>query len=260
MRLRFSADLYCERGRTPRRDCSPTARGQSRAADNDVTRWIHRAQKGDADAFDRLAEHHLALTYHIALCTTGDADLAAESCQEAMLSAWRRIGTFSGSARDFRSWLARIVVNACIDRLRYERRRPPTVPLSTGGDAGGRTETARSREPSVEKLAEDSEMRERLECAIGRVPEPYRKTLVLHLCEFTYAEIATTLGVGVGTVASRLTRARGHLRVHMTGGMEAGTDFAEARGPRRERRSPRADRMVHGIPTETADVGGSSGS
>jgi RNA polymerase sigma-70 factor (ECF subfamily) len=220
LRVEFSASVSVERGGSAGPD------SQDR-----VARWIARAQDGDPKAFDRLMQHHLSLCYHVAFRKTGDSDAAVESCQEAMLSAWRRIDSFSGGPKAFRSWLLKIVVNACIDRLRYESRRPSTVSLDAEADDGPRLEPPAQPGPSVERLAETGDVRDRLRRAVEDVPEPYRTTLELHLSEFTYAEIANVLGVDVGTVSSRLSRARGHLRAGMVG-QSPGETHGEGSGAR----------------------------
>ncbi len=206
LRVQFSASLSVERG----------SDGAPREEDR-VAEWIRRAQDGDPDSFDRLMGLHQSLCYAVAYRKLSDVDMAAESCQEAMLSAWRSIGSFSGTPKRFRSWLMRIVVNQCIDRLRYESRRPRTVSLDADEDDAPWLEPPAEPGPSVERLAETEDMKARLDRAIDRVPEPYRTALALHLCEFTYSEIAASLGVDVGTVSSRLSRARGHLRAELAG-------------------------------------------
>jgi RNA polymerase sigma-70 factor (ECF subfamily) len=212
LKLKFSATLALER--------EPDAEV---SADDAANRLIRLAQDGDSSAYDRIVEQHQTLCYHVALQRVRDPEMAVECCQEAVISAWRRLDSFSGDARSFRSWLLRIVVNACIDRLRYESRRPSTVSLDAEPDDGPKFEPPAAPGTSIEDLAERGELRTRLRTAIQQVPDPYRATLELHLCELTYAEIASTLGIDMGTVSSRLARARGHLRANMVGPMDHGS-------------------------------------
>jgi RNA polymerase sigma-70 factor, ECF subfamily len=165
----------------------------------------HRA--GDADAFGQLAERHSRELWAIALRTLGDPDDAADAVQEALVSAYRRASTFRGDAA-VRTWLRRIVVNACIDRIRHERVRR-TVPWPE------RDLPSRRPDPAVELVT-----RLAVGEALAMVPVEQRVAVVLvDVQGYPVAEAAAILEIPVGTVKSRCARGRhrlsallGHLR------------------------------------------------
>ena len=162
---------------------------------------------GDPEAFGQLVGRHTAALWAIALHVLGDPHDAADAVQEALVAAYRRAATFRGEA-SVRTWLGRIVVNACIDRIRHERLRR-TVPWPQ------RDVPARSSDPAVE-LATRLAVRE----ALAMLPVPQRVAVVLvDVQGFPLTEVAAILGVPVGTVKSRCARGRarlaellGHLR------------------------------------------------
>jgi RNA polymerase sigma-70 factor (ECF subfamily) len=96
---------------------------------------IAQAQQGDLSAFNRLVMAHQGVAFSVAYRIMGDAEAAADVCQDAFLSAYRHIRGLRGAS--FKSWLLRIVTNACYDRLRYQRRRPVSSleDITTGGDS-----------------------------------------------------------------------------------------------------------------------------
>lgn len=157
----------------------------------------HRA--GDPVAFGELVGRHRRELWGIALRTLGDPDDAADAVQEALVAAYRRVVTFRGEA-SVRTWLRRIVVNACIDRIRHERVRA-TVPWPE------RDVPARRSDPAVElvtRLAVDE--------ALAMLPVEQRLAVVLvDVAGYPVAEVAAILGVPPGTVKSRC--ARGRLRL-----------------------------------------------
>ncbi len=175
---------------------------------------IQAAKRGDVAAFNRLVMAHQGLAYNVAFRLMGDADAAADATQEAFLKAFRAIGQYRGGS--FRSWLLRIVTNACYDQLRYHRRRPsePLLP-ETNDDGAPADYTSRLMDPaeSPEDSALRRELNEMLQQAILRLPPDQRLILVLSDVEgFSYREIADTIGLPLGTVKSRLSRARTRLR------------------------------------------------
>ena len=95
---------------------------------------IHAAKRGDLDAFNRLVIEYQSRAYNLAYRFMSDPASAADATQDAFISAFRGIGKFRGGS--FRSWLLRIVVNACYDELRRRKRRPASSldELSDDGD------------------------------------------------------------------------------------------------------------------------------
>lgn len=171
---------------------------------------IQAAQKGNLAAFNRLVMAHQGLAFNVAARVMGDPDAAADATQEAFIKAFKAIKQFRGGS--FKSWLMRIVSNTCYDQLRYERRRPsePLEPDDTESDYAPHL-----LDPATppEKMVENRELGDMLQQAINQLPPDQRLILVLSDVEgFNYQEISDVAGIALGTVKSRLSRARTRLR------------------------------------------------
>ena len=173
---------------------------------------LRRHQQGDGDAFAELFRRHRDRLWAVALRTTGHPEEAADALQEAMISAYTRAASFRGEAA-VTTWLHRIVVNACLDRLRRAKVRRADVlpddleePLQRGAavtspDVG-----------SPESAAIDSERRRLLLDALAQLSPEHREALVLVDMEgYPVAEAAGILDCPVGTVKSRCARGRARL-------------------------------------------------
>jgi RNA polymerase sigma-70 factor (ECF subfamily) len=159
--------------------------------------------RGDGDAFDQLVRRHLDRLWAVAAGTLGDREEAADALQDALLKAYRSAASYRGEAR-VTTWLHRVVVNACLDRVRRRAVRP-TVPLPTGGDAPSARDELAARETSMEVHA-----------ALAALPEDQRTALVLVDLEgMPVQDAARVLGVPVGTVKSRCSRGRARLAVSL---------------------------------------------
>jgi RNA polymerase sigma-70 factor (ECF subfamily) len=170
---------------------------------------IRAAQRGDLEAFNLLILRYQNLLFGIALRLLNDEDAAADAVQEALISAFRRFDTFRGDS--LRSWLARVVVNACYDEIR-KKRRQHSVPLEQFNAEGDEIETTYwlvdpQADPEVQY--ESSELENAIQKSLNKLPAIYRLVLVLVDVEgLSYEEAAGAAGVPVGTVKSRLARAR----------------------------------------------------
>jgi RNA polymerase sigma-70 factor (ECF subfamily) len=173
------------------------------------TKLIKAAQRGDLEAFNLLILRYQNLLFGIALRLLNDEDAAADAVQEALISAFRRFDTFRGDS--LRSWLARVVVNACYDEIR-KKRRQHSVPLEQFNAEGDEIETSYwlvdpQADPEVQY--ESSELESAIQKSLNKLPAIYRLVLVLVDVEgLSYEEAARAAGVPVGTVKSRLARAR----------------------------------------------------
>lgn len=157
---------------------------------------------GDGHAFAELVGRHGDRLWSIAVRTLGDRSDAADVVQEALVAAHRRAGSYRGEA-SVATWLQRIVVNACVDRIRHDRRRPAVVPWPE------RDLPARRPDPAVELAT-----RLAVGDALAELPPEQRVAVVLvdvHGC--AYAEAAEIIGVPVGTAKSRCFRGRARLAV-----------------------------------------------
>ena len=170
---------------------------------------IKAAQRGDLEAFNLLILRYQNLLFGIALRLLNDEDTAADAVQEALISAFRRFHTFRGDS--LRSWLARVVVNACYDEVR-KKRRQHSVPLEQFNAEGDEIETSYwlvDRQADPELQFESFELEDAIQNSLHKLPPIYRLVLVLVDIEgLSYEEAASAVRVPVGTVKSRLARAR----------------------------------------------------
>ncbi|OQA40687.1 MAG: ECF RNA polymerase sigma factor SigE [Chloroflexi bacterium ADurb.Bin325] len=178
----------------------------------DEAALIAAAQKGHLPSFNQLILHYQSLAYNVAYRVMSDDELAADATQDAFIKAFQRIGQYRGGS--FKAWLLRIVTNTCYDTLRARRRRP-TVPLESDDDENDPEYDSRLIDP-VERpdaFVMRQELAAVIQVAIGELPPDQRTTLVLADIEgMDYQEIADTMGTALGTVKSRLSRARAKLR------------------------------------------------
>lgn len=166
------------------------------------------AAKGDIDAFETLLGLYQNKVYGLALRMCGSEEDAWDVAQEAFLAAWRALPGFRGES-GFSTWLYRLTANAAIDCLRREKKRWGELSIEGGElplslpDAG----------PSPQEAAEGGELRAAVNAALARLTDQHRTVLILReLQELSYEEIAGALGLDLGTVKSRISRARKALR------------------------------------------------
>lgn len=173
---------------------------------------IRRAQHGDADAFEQLLLEHQKNVYNLCYRMANNPDDAMDLSQETFLRAWRCLDQYQ-FASAFSTWLYRLCSNLCIDFLR-KRRRQQTVPL-TFEDADGEEQTYAVPDPAPlpEEQVELKLTRETLQAAMAQLLPEHRAILQLRVCEdLPYEQIADILDIQVGTVKSRLSRARTQLK------------------------------------------------
>ena len=173
------------------------------------TTLISAAQRGDLEAFNQLVLRYQNLLFGIALRLLNDEDVASDAVQEALISAFRRFHTFRGDS--LRSWLARVVVNACYDEMR-KKRRQHSIPLEQYNAEGDEIETSYwlvDAQADPELQFETSELEGAIQRSLNKLPPIYRLMLVLVDIEgMSYEEAAMAAHIPVGTVKSRLARAR----------------------------------------------------
>ncbi len=171
--------------------------------------WTQRAARGDLDAFNQLVLKHQDLAYRHALSMLNDSWLAEDVVQEGFVKAFQNMPSFRGGS--FRAWLMRIVTNTAYDVLRQTTKKP-TQPLFPDDDDGEEIESpAWLADPnaSVEDAVEEDERVKFIYRTLNELQDIYRNILTLvDLQDLDYEEAAQALNVPVGTVKSRLARAR----------------------------------------------------
>ncbi len=179
---------------------------------------IHDAQRGSLDAFNTLVLHYQDTVFNTALRILGDEDQAADAAQEAFISAFRSITSFRGGS--FKAWLMRTVTNACYDELRRKKRRP-TTPLEPEMDDGDEMDSPRwLADPNFtpEQVAEADEVEHAIQHCLEALPVEFRAVVVLaDIQGMDYTEVAASVRVPLGTIKSRLARARLRLRECLRG-------------------------------------------
>jgi len=177
----------------------------------DEAALIRAAQRGDVASFNQLVLAYQGQVYTIAYRILGDAAAAADATQEAFLSAFTHLKDYRGGS--FKSWLLRTVTNACLDALRYQKRRPSQSLEAEDEDERNLADVLPSEEEGPERAAERRELRCFIERAALTLPPDQRITFVLSdVHGLSYQEIAQVMNVSLGTVKSRLSRARAKLR------------------------------------------------
>lgn len=179
---------------------------------------VASARQGDVNAFNRLVLAYQELAYNVAYRILGNEDKAADATQDAFLRGYRALEQFRGGS--FKVWILRIVTNCCYDQLRASQRRP-TASLDDilEDDEHSRLfeDDAERPEEHVERLELDEAIQE----GLGELPEDQRAVLVMSDIEgLSYEEIAKVAAVPLGTIKSRLSRARAKLRDYLLANKE----------------------------------------
>lgn len=174
---------------------------------------ITSAQSGSLDAFNQLVLLHQDLVYRQAFWMLGEPEAAEDITQDTFLLAYRNLPSFRGGS--FKAWLFRIVSNLCYDELRRKNRRPtqPLNPTDSEDDEIESPAWLADSGPTPEELVERADMRQTLQRFLEELPAEYRSLVLLVDVEgLNYMEAAQALDIPVGTVKSRLARARMRLR------------------------------------------------
>jgi RNA polymerase sigma-70 factor (ECF subfamily) len=179
---------------------------------------IRDAQQGDLDAFNTLILAYQDRVYNQAFRVLGEYQSADDATQEAFISAFKNIRSFRGGS--FRAWLLRIVTNACYDELRRKKRRP-TTPLEPVDDEGDEIESPHwIADPG--ELPEDNfaraELANAIQACLDQLTEDFRVVVVLvDVQGLDYLEASEVIGKPLGTVKSRLARARNRMKYCLQG-------------------------------------------
>jgi len=175
----------------------------------DEENFVRMASKGDLDAFNQLVLAYQNLAYHRAYALLGDPALSEDATQDSFIRAFQKIAGFRGGS--FRAWILKIVTNSSHDMMRRSKRRPTQSLLPEDENGDEMESPAWLSDPTafVENTVEQNEFSKELYRLLDELPDVYLTVLTLvDMYELDYAEAANVLKVPIGTVKSRLARAR----------------------------------------------------
>jgi len=180
---------------------------------------------GNAGAFDLLVTRHQGRVFRLAFRLLGEREAALDAAQEAFVKAWKALPRFKGDAR-FSTWLTRITINQCRNELRkrgtVKHTRPVSLDETLPGTDVARGESLASAEPDAPAQYRGAELRAAFELVLREIEPDSREVLLMTEVEaMSYEDMAELLEVPVGTVRSRLHRARADVRRRMAAVLDA---------------------------------------
>jgi RNA polymerase sigma-70 factor (ECF subfamily) len=182
--------------------------------DPDEQTLIHAAQRGELDAFNELVLRYQNQVFNVAYRIMGDSASASDATQEAFISAYKAINSYRGGS--FKGWLMRIVTNACYDELRRRQRRPTSSLDALYVTDAAPAENLMNEAEEPEAYAQRQDLNKALHAGLQTLPPEQRTALVLSDIQgYSYQEIADISDVSLGTVKSRISRARAKMRDFM---------------------------------------------
>ena len=178
--------------------------------------FVSRLQANEDAAYDELVRVYSASIYHVAYRMLGDGAEASDVVQDIFLKIFRNIGGFKGEAA-LKTWIFKIAFSEILNRLRWWKRRYRFATLSLDEKPNGNgipaSDFIADASPTPEEILQSKERENAIQQALGRLSHEHRSIIVLRDVEgFSYNEIADVLGISIGTVKSRLARARGDLK------------------------------------------------
>ena len=178
---------------------------------------VRRSQKGSMEAFEVLVGRHRDKIYARAFSMMRNEDEAVDLSQEAWVKGWQRLKQFQGES-SFVTWMTRIVINLCLDQLRKQKRQRAESIEQLEEDLGGVERQMPTVTVNPTEGLERSELRRRIDDALGKLSYEHRTVLILHEFEdLEYKEIAKRMECSIGTVMSRLFYARRKMATLMAG-------------------------------------------
>jgi RNA polymerase sigma-70 factor (ECF subfamily) len=178
------------------------------------TKLLEAARRGDVHAFNQLVQAYQGIAYRTAYRILGDEQVASDATQEAFISSYKHLASLRGES--FKAWLLRIVTNACYDQLRAKKRQPAASLDALVESGEPEPKLARAVPDSPQELAERRELNDLIAKGLQMLPAEQRVTCILaDIEEMSYEEISQITGANIGTVKSRLARARAQLRTFL---------------------------------------------
>ncbi|MGD2050425.1 MAG: sigma-70 family RNA polymerase sigma factor [Chloroflexota bacterium] len=180
---------------------------------------IEQAQNGDIFSYNTLVLHYQDPVFNVAYRIMGEPDAAADATQEAFISAYKALRQFRGG--NFKAWLMRIATNACYDELRRRKRQPQSSLDEITEEYESSPLLISEDSPGPEEHSHRTELVEAIQRCLDELPEEQRTATVLCDVEgYDYKEIADIMSTSLGTVKSRISRARAKLRDCLQGTAE----------------------------------------
>jgi RNA polymerase sigma-70 factor (ECF subfamily) len=178
--------------------------------------FVARLQANDDAAYDELVRTYSGSIFHVAYRMLGDSAEASDAVQEIFLKVFRNISGFKGEAA-LKTWIFKIAFSEILNRLRWWKRRHRFATMSLDDQPNGNgtslSHIVASPGPTPEQVLQSKEQEASIQQALAKLSSDHRSIIVLRDIEgFSYNEIADVLGVSIGTVKSRLARARGDLK------------------------------------------------
>ena len=179
---------------------------------------IDGARHGNLDDYNHLVLVYQDMAFNLALRMLGDDHSAEDATQVAFISAYRSLSSYRGGS--FKAWVLRMVTNTCYDELR-RRHRHPTTPLEPETEDEEEMESPRwiaDDGPAPEEWIEQKELEQAIQHCLNDLPDEFRTVaIMIDVQGLDYEEVSTAIGKPLGTIKSRLARARGKLRQCLQG-------------------------------------------
>ncbi|MEL7626710.1 MAG: RNA polymerase sigma factor [Anaerolineaceae bacterium] len=170
---------------------------------------IEKAVEGDLDAFNQLILTYQDLAFNVAYRIMADEAAAADATQDAVISMYRKLDSYRGGS--FKAWFLRIVTNACYDELRRQKRRPsiPLEPETDEGDPIESPEWVADKSPGLEETMMNAQLEKAIQDCLNKLNDKHRVVMIMvDVSGEDYETVAEVIQSPVGTVKSRLSRAR----------------------------------------------------
>lgn len=187
---------------------------------------VKRAQSGDVAAFESLIENYQKRIFSIAYRMIEHQEDAADLTQEVILKIFKNLDKFKGDSK-FSTWVYRIATNTCLDEIKKSRRRTTySLDKEIETDEGSMAAELPDTGPGPEEEAERKDIKKAVYAAIGQLGQEHKQVILLRdLQGLSYEEIAEILHCSVGTVKSRISRARGNLKKMLEKNRELFSDY-----------------------------------
>lgn len=181
------------------------------ADSSEITLLIQKAQKGDTNAFGTLVASYEKFIFNVACKMFSNSEDASDIAQEALIKAYKNIDKFDFNS-SFSTWLYRITVNACIDEMRRRKGRE-SISIDAEDEESGLAVQIEDTSLGAEERVIQNETVSEVRTAIDKLSEEHKTVIILRdLQDMTYEQVAQTLDLSIGTVKSRLARARKSLK------------------------------------------------